>query len=128
MWGYWGRPEATTAAVVDGWLHTGDTGRIDRDSVLTLLGRWSERIEVDGEVLFPRLFEEALLRHGDVERAAVLGLPGPDGSGTAPVAFVELQGAAVGDAEGAAGVLAWYATSRGSTSGSPTCGWSPRCR
>lgn len=107
MWGYWGRPEATAAAVVDGWLHTGDTGRIDRDGVLTLLGRWSERIEVDGEVLFPRPFEEALLRNGDVERAAVIGLPSADGT-AAPVAYVELRGSAVGGADDADRVLAWY--------------------
>ena len=75
MVGYWRRPEATAATLEGGWLHTGDVGRLDEDGNLYLLTRLSERIVAGGRALYPRLLEEALLRHPAVHRAAVFGLP-----------------------------------------------------
>lgn len=75
MVGYWRRPEATAAALKGGWLHTGDVGKVDEEGNLYLLTRLSERIVSGGRALYPRLLEEALLRHPAVHRVAVIGLP-----------------------------------------------------
>jgi len=77
MPGYWRRPEATEATLKGGWLHTGDVGKMDEEGNLYLLTRVSERIVSGGRALYPRLLEEALLRHPAVHRAAVFGLPDP---------------------------------------------------
>jgi acyl-CoA synthetase (AMP-forming)/AMP-acid ligase II len=75
MAGYWNRPEATAASLKGGWLHTGDVGKMDEDGNLYLLTRVSERIVSGGRAVYPRLLEEALLRHPAVHRVAVFGLP-----------------------------------------------------
>ncbi len=74
MVGYWRRPEATAATLKGGWLHTGDVGRMDEEGNLYLLTRLSERILTGGRALYPRILEEALLRHPAVHRVAVFGL------------------------------------------------------
>jgi acyl-CoA synthetase (AMP-forming)/AMP-acid ligase II len=75
MVGYWNRPEATAATLKGGWLHTGDVGKMDEDGNLYLLTRVSERIVTGGRAVYPRILEEALLRHPAVHRVAVFGLP-----------------------------------------------------
>lgn len=77
MAGYWRRPDATAATLKGGWLHTGDVGKMDDEGNLYLLTRLSERIVSAGRALYPRVLEEALLRHPAVHRAAVFGLPDP---------------------------------------------------
>lgn len=104
MWGYWGLPERTAEVVEGGWLHTGDTGTMDADANVTVLGRWSERIEYDGDVLFPRPYEEALLSHPNVDRAAVIATADAL-HGWVPTAVVELSDPTGPSAEL---VLAWY--------------------
>lgn len=75
MAGYWRRPEATADTLKGGWLHTGDVGKMDPEGNLWLLTRVSERILTGGRAVYPRLLEEALLRHPAVHRAAVFALP-----------------------------------------------------
>ncbi len=75
MIGYWEMPEKTDEVLRDGWLHTGDMGKMDEDGYISMLGRWSERMVSDGKVIFPRSMEEALLRHPAVQYAAVIGKP-----------------------------------------------------
>ena len=75
MNGYWQQPEATAAAVVDGWLKTGDVGRLDEQGFLTLLDRSKDLIISGGTNIYPREVEEALLMHDDVTEAAVIGRP-----------------------------------------------------
>jgi long-chain acyl-CoA synthetase len=77
MVGYWERPEKTAETLRNGWLHTGDMGRLDADGYVYLLGRWSERIMSNGKVFFPRVIEEALYRHPAVQHACVIGRPDP---------------------------------------------------
>ncbi len=104
MWGYWGLPERTAEVVHDGWLHTGDVGVIDDAGLLSTLGRWSERLTVDGETVFPRPMEEAL-RADELVRFAAVVL-GCDASGAeAAVAAVTLHEAG---AATASEVLARY--------------------
>lgn len=89
MLGYHNLPEKTAETLRNGWLHTGDVGVMDADGYITLLGRWSERIMLNGQAVFPRPLEEALLRHPAVRYACVVGCPDPQ-LGQAPKAIVEL--------------------------------------
>jgi long-chain acyl-CoA synthetase len=75
--GYHNRPEATAEAIVDGWLHTGDTAYIDAEGYVFLQGRKKELIIVGGENVYPVEVENVLTRHPAVAEAAVLGAPHP---------------------------------------------------
>ena len=90
MAGYWRNAGATTEAVRNGWLWTGDMGAIDADGYLTLHDRSKDMIISGGTNIYPREVEEALLRHPAVHEVAVVGQPHPDW-GEEVVAFVVLQ-------------------------------------
>jgi O-succinylbenzoic acid--CoA ligase len=81
---------ARGALGADGWLHTGDAGRLDDQGRLHLVGRISELIVTGGENVAPAEVEAALLEHPAVADAAVLGLPDPEW-GEAVTAFVVLR-------------------------------------
>jgi long-chain acyl-CoA synthetase len=87
MAGYWNRPDATAAAIRDGWLHTGDLGRMDALGYLTLVDRSKDMIISGGSNVYPREIEEVLLTHPQVEECAVIGLPDPEW-GETPFAFI----------------------------------------
>jgi long-chain acyl-CoA synthetase len=87
MVGYWDAPEATAETVRDGWLRTGDLGRLDKDGYLYITDRVKDLIIRGGFNVFPRDVEEALLEHPGVESAAVVGRP-DDTLGEEVVAFV----------------------------------------
>ncbi|HAD06642.1 MAG TPA: long-chain fatty acid--CoA ligase [Anaerolineaceae bacterium] len=89
MIGYHNLPEKTAEALRNGWLHTGDMGVMDEDGYIRLVGRWSERIIMHGQVIFPRPLEEALLRHPAVRYACVIAKKDPQ-AGQVPKAVVEL--------------------------------------
>jgi len=73
MQGYWQQPEATAAAIRDGWLYTGDVGRLDDEGFLTLLDRSKDLIISGGSNIYPREVEEVLLQHAAVQEASVIG-------------------------------------------------------
>jgi long-chain acyl-CoA synthetase len=75
MKAYWGRPDATTSAVVDGWLRTGDVGLRDEDGFFHVVDRKEELISRGGHTVCPREIEEILHEHPDVLEAAVIGVP-----------------------------------------------------
>jgi O-succinylbenzoic acid--CoA ligase len=85
----------------DGWLHTGDLGRLDEDGRLHVDGRVKELIVTGGENVAPLEVEQVLLAHPAVADAAVAGLPDPDW-GEAVTAFVVLREPASAEA-----LLAW---------------------
>jgi long-chain acyl-CoA synthetase len=90
MKGYWNAPELTAETIRDGWLYTGDMGRLDEDGYLTILDRKKDLILRGGFNVFPRDVEEALLEHPAVATACVLGRP-DDVQGEEVVAFVSLS-------------------------------------
>ncbi|MEO7365848.1 MAG: AMP-binding protein [Sphingomicrobium sp.] len=78
MTGYNDNPEATATAIdADGWLHTGDLGRMDARGYVAITGRVKEMIIRGGENLFPAEIENAMVEHADVGEVAVIGVPCP---------------------------------------------------
>ena len=90
MAGYWQNPEATAAAIQDGWLFTGDMGTLDADGYLTLKDRSKDLIISGGSNIYPREVEEALLTLAGVAEVAVVGQPDAEW-GENVVAFVVAQ-------------------------------------
>ena len=87
MAGYWRNPEATAAAIRDGWLWTGDMGSLDADGFLTLKDRSKDLLISGGSNIYPREVEEVLLTAPGVAEAAVVGAPDVEW-GEVVVAFV----------------------------------------
>ncbi|VXD02209.1 Acyl--CoA ligase [Sphingomonas sp. T1] len=86
--GYYNKPEATAAAFdAEGWLRTGDLGRIDDDGYITLLGRTKESYRCGGEQVLPTEIEDLLTTHADVVQAHVVPIP-DERMGEVGVAFV----------------------------------------
>jgi long-chain acyl-CoA synthetase len=75
MTGYWKRPEATAETIVDGWLHTGDLGRMSADGVVHLLDRAKDMIISGGSNVYAVEVEEVLATHDSVADVAVVGVP-----------------------------------------------------
>jgi long-chain acyl-CoA synthetase len=74
---YWKKPEETSDAIRDGWLHTGDMGFYDQKGYIYIVDRKKDMIITGGENVYPREVEEILYRHPDVAEAAVIGIPDP---------------------------------------------------
>ncbi len=101
--GYWNKPEATAKTLRDGWVHTGDMGRLDEAGYLSFVGRFKEMIKVSGYSVFPEEVEAILIRHPAIRQAAVLGIPDPT-RGEAVRAYVVKEPGATVDAEE---IIAW---------------------
>jgi len=93
--GYWNKPEATAEVLRDGWVHTGDIGKVDADGYLVFVGRIKEMIKVSGFSVFPEEVEAILILHPDVGQVAVIGVP-DEGKGEVVKAFVVQSASAVG--------------------------------
>jgi fatty-acyl-CoA synthase len=89
--GYYNKPDETAAAFTsDGWLHTGDLGRIDEDDYLSLVGRLKESYRCGGEQVMPSDAEDVLMSHPAVLQAHVVPVP-DERMGEIGVAFVVLR-------------------------------------
>ncbi len=77
MKGYWRQPEATQAAIVDGWLRTGDMARRDEEGYFFIVDRKKDLIIRGGFNVYPREVEEVLHEHPAVAQAVVVGVPHP---------------------------------------------------
>src|SRR5204862_4917361 len=85
--GYWRRPEATAAAVKDGWFRTSDIAVRASDGYYTLQGRRSDLIISGGFNIYPREIEEFLLEQAGVTEAAVTGVK-DTARGELPIAYI----------------------------------------
>jgi long-chain acyl-CoA synthetase len=89
MQGYWKAPDLTAATVVEGWLHTGDIGRVDEDGFVYIVDRKKDLIIRNGFNVYPRDIEDAMLEHPAVQLAAVVGRKDA-ATGEEVVAYVSL--------------------------------------
>lgn len=90
MPGYYRRPDLTQQAIRDGWLFTGDLGRVDADGYLFLVDRKKDMIDSGGVKVYPKDVEEVIARHPDVAEAVVFGVP-DEKWGETPMAAVVLK-------------------------------------
>jgi long-chain acyl-CoA synthetase len=99
MNGYWNDPDATAAAIRDGWLFTGDLGSFDEHGFLTLKDRSKDLVITGGSNVYPREVEEVLLTHPAVDEVSVVGRRSAEW-GEEVVAFVvPVQGRRVDSAD-----------------------------
>jgi long-chain acyl-CoA synthetase len=77
MKGYWKKPEATAAALRDGWFSSGDIGQRDADGYYFIVDRKKDMIIRGGYNVYPREIEEVLYAHPAVAEAAVIGIADP---------------------------------------------------
>lgn len=87
MAGYLNNPEATAETIRDGWLHTGDIGRLDADGYLQIVDRIKDMIIRGGENLYPKEIESTIAQLPGVLESAVVGRP-HEVLGEEPVAYV----------------------------------------
>lgn len=95
MTGYWNNPDASAESLQNGWLHTGDLGRIEPDGTIYLLDRSKDVIISGGSNVYPREVEELVLEHPDVEQVAVVGAPDPEWGERVVAVLVAKDGASV---------------------------------
>ncbi|HZX27770.1 MAG TPA: AMP-binding protein [Telluria sp.] len=98
MPGYYGKPELTAQTIRDGWLMTGDIGRIDDEGFLYLVDRKKDMIDSGGVKVYPHDIEEVIARHPAVHEAVVFGIP-DEKWGETPMAAVQLRTGASCDPE-----------------------------
>jgi long-chain acyl-CoA synthetase len=77
MMGYWNRSEETAKAVVHGWMHTGDGGRMDEDGFVYIVDRLKDMIVTGGENVYSTEVENAIAQYPAVLQCAVIGIPDP---------------------------------------------------
>jgi len=90
MLGYWKQPQATDDTIINGWLRTGDLGKIDEEGYIYIVDRKKDLIISKGINIYPREIEEVLYLNPSIKAAAVIGIK-DDHSGEIPVAYIELD-------------------------------------
>jgi len=90
MMGYWKRPTATDETIINGWVRTGDLGKIDEEGYIYIVDRKKDLIISKGINIYPREIEEVLYLNPSIKAAAVIGIK-DDHSGEIPVAYIELD-------------------------------------
>jgi acyl-CoA synthetase (AMP-forming)/AMP-acid ligase II len=104
MLGYLDDPDETARTIdPDGWLHTGDVGRLDPDGNLTITDRMKDMFIVGGFNAYPAEIENALLEHQELSQAAVIGVP-DERMGEVGAAYVVLRAGSKLDVDE---LLAW---------------------
>jgi len=90
MLGYWNRPEETSKTLRNGWLYTGDIGRMDEEGYFYIVDRKKDMIICSGYNVYPREIEEVLYQHPKIQEACIVGVPDPY-RGETVKAFVVLK-------------------------------------
>lgn len=75
MLGYWGKPELTNKAIIDGWLHTGDGGYMDDQGLLYIVDRVKDMIISGGENIYSSEVETVITQYPGIAQCAVIGIP-----------------------------------------------------
>ncbi len=75
MMGYWNRPEENKKVLENGWLHTGDIARIDKDGYVYIVDRKKDLIIAGGYNIYPREVEDVIYENPKVSECAVIGIP-----------------------------------------------------
>ncbi|AZS15780.1 long-chain-fatty-acid--CoA ligase [Paenibacillus lutimineralis] len=99
MKGYWNKPEETYKCLRDGWLLTGDLGKMDEDGFFYILDRRKDIIIAGGYNIYPREVEEILFEYPGVEEAIVAGIYDPYRGETVKAYIVPMSGARLDEAE-----------------------------
>ncbi len=89
MKGYYNRPEATTETIKDGWLCTGDIGKMHEDGFFEIVDRKKDMILVSGFNVYPNEIEEVLASHPKISEAAAIGVPDPKSTEAVKVFIVK---------------------------------------
>jgi len=90
MKGYWNMPEETASVMRDGWLYTGDIGRMDEDGYFYIVDRKKDLIKYRGYSVYPMEIEDVIYEHPAVKLCAVVGRP-DEVSGEIPKAYIVLK-------------------------------------
>ena len=90
MKGYWKRAEETASTLTDGWLHTGDIGKMDEEGYFYIVDRKKDMILSGGLNVYPRDIEEVFYENPKVQEAAAIGIPHPT-RGESVKVFVALK-------------------------------------
>ncbi|MBG1243297.1 class I adenylate-forming enzyme family protein [Nostoc sp. NZL] len=77
MLGYWNRPQETQKVIKNGWLHSGDIGRMDEEGFFYIADRLKDMINVSGFKVYPTEVENVIYKHHAVAEVAIYGLPDP---------------------------------------------------
>jgi len=99
MMGYWERPEETAKAVIDGWMHTGDGGYMDKDGFIYVVDRVKDMIISGGENVYSVEVENAIAKHPAVAQCAVIGIPSAQWGEQVHAVVVTKSGAALTEDE-----------------------------
>ena len=90
MQGYWNRPEETSQVFRNGWMRTGDLGKMDADGYFSIVERVKDVIIASGFKVYPREVEEVLFKHPEVAEVAVAGVA-DDYRGETVAAYIVLK-------------------------------------
>jgi len=95
MSGYWGRPEQSAEAIRNGWLRTGDLGRLDDEGYLYIASRLKDVVISGGEKIYPAEVEPGLRAYPGIQDLALVGVPDREWGESVLAAIVPAPGAQV---------------------------------
>jgi long-chain acyl-CoA synthetase len=99
MLGYWGKPDESSYALRNGWLHSGDIGMMDDEGYIYIMDRVKDMINAAGFKIWPAEIEQFLYHHEAIKEVAVYGVPDPVKGETVKAAIVLKQDAAASSEE-----------------------------
>jgi long-chain acyl-CoA synthetase len=99
MLGYWRNPEATKAAIRDGWMHTGDGAYMDDDGFVFIVDRVKDMIISGGENIYSKEVENAIYQHPAIRECAVIAIPNPEWGESVHAVVVFREGRSATDKE-----------------------------
>jgi long-chain acyl-CoA synthetase len=99
MLGYWNRPQETQEVIKNGWLHSGDIGRMDEEGFFYIADRLKDMINVSGFKVYPAEVENVIYQHRSVAEVAIYGTPDPIKGEIIKASIVSKTGSQITEAE-----------------------------